>query len=93
MIHETIDRLRVEVKRDQLEKQFEELTWQLQELEKKMQKMRADATAVNGAIQVCQQLLDEGAKDEEIPEEVLPQRNKSEDVAEEKQQDPRFVID
>lgn len=89
MIHETIDRLRVEVKRDQLEAQFVELNKVIAELTQKLEKVKADAIAVNGAVQVCTQLLTEGAKDEESGHDVIPE--KTDDAPEDKQRDERFV--
>ena len=46
MIHETIDRLRIEVKRDQLQQQFNELQKVIAELTQKLEK-ETDAIAVN----------------------------------------------
>ena len=50
MIHETIDRLRVEVKRDQLQQQFNELQKVIAELTQKLEKVKADAIAVKTLI-------------------------------------------
>jgi peptidoglycan hydrolase CwlO-like protein len=90
MIHETIDRLRIEVKRDQLETQFNELQKVIAELTQKLEKVKADAIAVNGAHQVCQQILTEATKDDDnTGVDVVPE--KVDDAPEEKQRDERFV--
>ena len=49
----------IEAKKEELETQFKELTDKLKELEVATTKVKADATAVNGAIQVCNQLIEE----------------------------------
>ena len=90
MIHETIDRLRVEVKRDQLQQQFNELQKVIAELTQKLEKVKADAIAVNGAHQVCEQILTETTKDnDEGVGDIVPE--KTDDAPEDKQRDERFV--
>ena len=90
MIHETIDRLRIEVKRDQLETQFNELQKVIAELTQKLEKVKADAIAVNGAHQVCEQILTEATKDnDEGVGDIVPE--KTDDAPEDKQRDERFV--
>ena len=90
MIHETIDRLRIEVKRDQLETQFNELQKVIAELTQKLEKVKADAIAVNGAHQVCQQILTEATKDDDnTGVDIVPE--KTDDAPEDKQRDERFV--
>lgn len=55
---------RIEKKQEVLEQQFKELTDKLKELEQVTAKVRTDATAINGAIQVCKQLLSEEDEDD-----------------------------
>ena len=62
MIHETIDRLRIEVKRDQLETQFNELQKVIAELTQKLEKVKADAIAVNGGSSSLSTNFDRGDK-------------------------------
>jgi len=91
MIHETIDRLRIEVKRDQLQQQFNELQKVIAELTQKLEKVKADAIAVNGAHQVCQQILTEATKDDDnTGVDVIPEKVDKE-APEDKQRDERFV--
>ena len=50
MIHETIDRLRIEVKRDQLETQFNELQKVIAELTQKLEKVKAELFRISSKI-------------------------------------------
>ena len=59
-----IKREKIESKKEELQKQFKELTDKLKELEQVTLKVRTDATAINGAIQVCDQLLSEEDEDD-----------------------------
>jgi len=54
----------VETKKKELVEQFNTLNKQLKELEQASIKVKADAQAVNGAIQVCDQLLSQEAKED-----------------------------
>ena len=54
----------VETKKKELVEQFNTLNKQLKELEQASIKIKADAQAVNGAIQVCDQLLSQEAKED-----------------------------
>ena len=54
----------VETKKKELVEQFNALNKQLKELEQASIKVKADAQAVNGAIQVCDQLLSQEAKED-----------------------------
>lgn len=49
----------IETKKEELENQFNQLADRLKELEQASIKVKADATAINGAIQVCNQLIEE----------------------------------
>lgn len=59
-----IKREKIEAKKEELKKQFKELTDKLKELEQVTIKVRTDATAINGAIQVCDQFLSEEVEDD-----------------------------
>jgi len=56
---------RIEKKKEELELQFKDLTGKLKEMEQVATKLKSDATAVNGAIQLCVQLLSEEERDNE----------------------------
>lgn len=57
-----ISRQLVEEKKNDLEEQFKNMSKQLTELDQTSVKLRADATAVNGAIQILDQILTEDAE-------------------------------
>ena len=57
-----ISRQLVEEKKNDLEEQFKNMSKQLTELDQTTQKLKADATAVNGAIQILDQILTEDAE-------------------------------
>lgn len=60
----TIKKEIIEAKKEELQKQFKEMTDKLRELEQTAKKLKADATAINGAIQVCDQFLSGEEKDD-----------------------------
>lgn len=57
-----ISRQLVEEKKNDLEEQFKNMSKQLTELDQAAIKLKADATAVNGAIQILDQILTEDAE-------------------------------
>lgn len=59
----------VETKKKELVEQFNTLNKQLKELEQASIKVKADAQAVNGAIQVCDQLLLSQEAKEDVKDE------------------------
>ena len=61
----TIKKETIEAKKEELQKQFKDLTDKLKELEQTAIKLKADATAINGAIQVCDQFLSGEEQDDE----------------------------
>ena len=64
----TISKKVIEAKKTELNESFKMLTDRINQIEKELGKLRSDANAVSGAIQVCDQLLNE-ADTERMPEE------------------------
>jgi len=64
----TISKTKIESKKMELSESFKMLTDRINQIEKELGKLRSDANAVSGAIQVCDQLLNE-ADTEGMPEE------------------------
>jgi prefoldin subunit 5 len=64
----TISKKVIEAKKTELNESFKMLTDRINQIEKELGKLRSDANAVSGAIQVCDQLLNE-ADTKEMPEE------------------------
>jgi len=63
----SISKEKIESKKTELNESFKLLTDRIGQLEKEIGKLKSDANAVSGAIQVCDQLLNED--DKEMPEE------------------------
>lgn len=64
----SISKTKIEAKKTELNESFKMLTDRINQIEKELGKLRSDANAVSGAIQVCDQLLNE-ADTKEMPEE------------------------
>ena len=64
----TISKDKIESKKTELSESFKILSDRIVQMEKELGKLRSDANAVSGAIQVCDQLLNE-ADTKEMPEE------------------------
>lgn len=63
----SISKEKIESKKTELNESFKLLTDRIGQLEKEIGKLKSDANAVSGAIQVCDQLLNED--DKGMPEE------------------------
>ena len=63
----TISKTKIESKKTELSESFKILSDRIVQMEKELGKLRSDANAVSGAIQVCDQLLNED--DKGMPEE------------------------
>jgi len=63
----SISKEKIESKKTELNESFKLLTDRIGQLEKEIGKLKSDANAVSGAIQVCDQLLSED--DKGMPEE------------------------
>jgi|TARA_B100001939_G_C16483568_1_gene422383 septal ring factor EnvC (AmiA/AmiB activator) len=55
---------KIELKKEELTKDFKDLTDKLKEIEAQKTQVTNQALAVNGAIQACQQLIDENKESE-----------------------------
>ena len=55
---------KIELKKKELTKDFKDLTDKLKDIETQKTQVTNQALAVNGAIQVCQQLIDENKESE-----------------------------
>lgn len=63
----SISKEKIESKKTELTESFKILTDRINQIEKELGKLKSDANAVSGAIQVCDQLLSED--DKGMPEE------------------------
>ena len=63
----SISRDKIESKKTELNESFKILSDRIVQMEKEIGKLRSDANAVSGAIQICDQLLNED--DKGMPEE------------------------
>jgi septal ring factor EnvC (AmiA/AmiB activator) len=55
---------KIELKKEELTKDFKDLTDKLKDIEAQKTQVTNQALAVNGAIQACQQLIDENKESE-----------------------------